>query len=176
MEIEKQLIEAAKVDSARFAPLYEKYYHQIFIFIFKKVRDEETAGDITSRVFLKALLNIKTFRHMGFPFSSWLYRIASNEVNMYYRRSNKTVEVEIMETDVKVLMEEIDVSNNEDRQKLIIDALNQLPLQQSELIDLRFFEKMSFREIGAIIGTTEGNAKIKVYRALDKVKKILNLK
>lgn len=170
---EKVLIAAAKVNPARFAPLYEFYYKPIFIFIFKKVRDEFTAEDIASKVFLKALLNIKKYQDRGWPFSSWLYRIASNEVNMHYRNSKKMTTVEIMETDVITLMDEIKEGNEVNRQELVIKCLAELPLPVSQLIELRFFDRMSFREIGEVLGVTEGNAKIRVYRALDKLKKVV---
>ena len=103
--------------------MYNFYYKQIFIFVFKKVRDEFTAEDVTSKVFLKALLNIKKYQDRGFPFSSWLYRIASNEVNMHYRKSNKMTTVEIMESDVITLMDEIKEGNEVDRQELVIKCL-----------------------------------------------------
>lgn len=171
---EKQVIEAAKKNPARFAPLYNKYYKPIFIFVFKKLKDEELTGDITSRVFLKALLNIDKYQDRGFPFSSWLYKIASNEVNMHFRKANKKQQVELNEKDLKVLMDEVEVGRTDDEHlEIVISALNQLPLEVSELIDLRFFEKRSFKEIGEIIGTSEGNAKIKTYRALDKLRKLL---
>jgi RNA polymerase sigma-70 factor (ECF subfamily) len=63
--IEQQLILAAQNNPARFAPLYDKYHRQIFLFIFKRVKNEDLAGDITSRVFLKALLNIKKFKQFS---------------------------------------------------------------------------------------------------------------
>jgi len=170
---EKHLIEAAKLNPARFAPIYDHYYKQIFLFIFKKVRNEELTADITSKVFLKALLNLSKYEDRGFPFSSWLYRIASNEVNMHYRKANKKQEVELNENDLQTLLDEVSSSSTDEQMELVINGLNQLPLEQMDLIDLRFFEKRSFREIGEIIGTTEGNAKIKVYRALDKLKKII---
>ncbi len=170
---EKKIIETAKANPARFAPLYNHYYKPIFIFVFKKVRDEFTCEDITSRVFLKALLNIKKYEDRGFPFSSWLYRIASNEVNMYYRQSKKITTVEVMETDVITLMEEIKEGEEIDRQELVIACLAELPLPVSQLIELRFFDKMSFKEMGEILGITEGNAKIRVYRALDKLKVVV---
>lgn len=171
--IEQQLIIAAQDNPARFAPLYEKYHRQIFLFIIKRVKNEDLAGDITSRVFLKALLNIKKFKFQGYPLSSWLYRIASNETNMYFRKSKKTNEVEIMESDVIELMTEMKEGVDEDRQGLLIEALNGLPLELTELIEFRYFEKMSFKEIGEIKGISEGNAKIRVYRVIEKLKKIL---
>jgi len=171
--IEQQLIVAAQNNPARFAPLYDKYHRQIFLFIFKRVRNEDIAGDITSTVFLKALLNIKKFKFQGFPLSSWLYRIASNETNMYFRKSKKTNEVEIMESDVIELMTEMKEGIDEDRQEMLIEALNNLPLEHTELIEFRYFEKMSFKEIGEIKGISEGNAKIRIYRIIEKLKTIL---
>jgi RNA polymerase sigma-70 factor (ECF subfamily) len=170
---EKQLIEAAKLNPARFAPIYNFYYKQIFIFVFKKIKDEETTADVTSKVFLKALLNLDKYEDRGFPFSSWLYRIAANEVNMHFRKANKKQEVELNENDMRSLMDEVKVDNTDEQLELVINGLNQLPLEQMDLIDMRFFEKKSFKEIGEILGTTEGNAKIKLYRAIDKLKAII---
>jgi RNA polymerase sigma-70 factor (ECF subfamily) len=169
--LEKRQIEAAKLNPAHFAPLYNTYFKPIYIFIFKKVKNEDLAGDITSKVFLKALLNIKKYKHMGFPFSSWLYRIASNEVNLHYRQLNKTTEVELLEKDVIALLDEIDHPEDIQQQERMLNALNNLPLHTAELIEMRFFEKLSFNEIGAVLGLKPVTAKIRVYRALDKLKK-----
>ncbi|MBT4774146.1 MAG: sigma-70 family RNA polymerase sigma factor [Crocinitomicaceae bacterium] len=170
---EQKLIELAKTNPARFAPLYNHYYKPIFIFVFKKVRNEFTCDDIVSKVFLKAILNIKKYEDRGFPFSSWLYRIASNEVNLFYRKSKKVTEVEIMETDVITLMKEIKEGDEVDRQQVVIKCLGDLPIEVSNLIELRFFDRMSFKEMGEVLGITHGNAKIRLYRALDKLKKLV---
>lgn len=172
---EKHLIDQARKNPALFAPLYEKYFRAIFIFIFKRIQEEDTTGDITQRVFLKAMLNLDKYEDRGFPFSSWLYRIASNEVNMYFRKQKKTKEVELVEGDVKSLLNEVS-SNSKSDYSLLIEALNQLSLDDSTLIELRFFEKRSFKEIGQIIGISEPNAKMKVYRILKKMRKLMGEK
>ncbi len=171
LALERRQIEAAKLNPAHFAPLYNRYFKPIYIFVFKKVKNEDLAGDITSKVFLKALLSIKKYKHMGFTFSSWLYRIASNEVNLHYRKENKTSEVELLEKDVVVLLEEIKEPEDIERQESMLTALNQLPLPTAELIEMRFFEKLSFNEIGAVLGLKPVTAKLRVYRALEKLKK-----
>ena len=137
------LVEAAKKNPAHFAPLYDKYFEQIFIYIIKKTQNEELTGDLTSQVFLKAILNISKYEDRGYPFSSWLYKIASNEVNLHFRKTNKTNEVEIKEKDM-------------------------------HLIELRYFEGLSFKEIGDILQISHGAAKIKLYRSLEKLKMIFN--
>jgi RNA polymerase sigma-70 factor (ECF subfamily) len=173
---EVRIIEAAQKDARLFAPLYDKYYTQIFRFIYKRVSDRDLSADLTSQTFLKAMVNIGKYKFQGFPFSSWLYRIASNEVNMHYRSAKKVVQVSIRESDVNELIDEIDEETDQHKKRLLIEVLNELPLEDTHLIELRFFEKYSFREIGQMTGITEGNAKIKTYRVVEKLKKLVNLK
>lgn len=176
LQNELKIIELAKKNPSRFAPLYNIYYRQIFIFIYKKVQDEMLTEDLSAKVFMKALINIKKYEYRGFPFSSWLYRIASNEVNMHFRAAKKMTTVQIMESDVITLMEEMKEPGDIDRQELVISCLAELNAETVQLIELRFFDKLSFKDIGVVIGVTEGNAKIRCYRALDKLKKIVSEK
>jgi len=82
LEQERLAIEAAKSDKRHFAVLYDRYFNQIFLFILKKTGNESLTSDLTSQVFFKAMTKLDTYKHMGYPFSSWLYRIAINEVSM----------------------------------------------------------------------------------------------
>ena len=85
--IEQEAIEInlAKKDPAKFAPLYERYFLQIFKYIFKRVESEDHANDICQQTFIKAMTKINSYQHKGLPFSSWLYRIAQNEINQMQR-------------------------------------------------------------------------------------------
>ena len=84
------LVLAAQQDRKKFSVLYNKYFKEIFLFILKKTADETLAAELSSNTFMKAMMNLTKYRDMGFPFSSWLYRIASNEVNKYYREHNNS--------------------------------------------------------------------------------------
>ena len=168
------LVQRAKKNPALFAPLYEKYFDQIFIFIYKKTRNEELTGDLTSQVFLKAILNINKYEDRGYPFSSWLYMIASNEVNLHYRKIKKINEIEIQEKDVVHLLDEFKSMNTIEHQEKLIDAMNKLSEKDTEIIDLRYFEKKSFKEIGEILQISHGAAKIKLYRSVEKLKTLFN--
>ena len=168
------LVQRAKKNPAYFASLYEKYFDQIFIFIFKKTRNEELTGDLTSQVFLKAILNINKYEDRGYPFSSWLYMIASNEVNLHYRKIKKINEIEIQEKDVVHLLDEFKSMNTIEHQEKLIDAMNKLSEKDTEIIDLRYFEKKSFKEIGEILQISHGAAKIKLYRSVEKLKTLFN--
>ncbi|CAN5457662.1 sigma-70 family RNA polymerase sigma factor [soil metagenome] len=178
IEIQQELqqITAAKENPARFGVLYDKYYKLIFVFIHRRTDDEELAADITSQVFLKALINIKKYEFKGVPFSAWLFRIAFNEINMYFRKNNGQRVVSIDQGGILQIAQEVDLDENAEGIKQMMNAVKQLAAEDVQLIELRFFEKHSFAEVGAIIGITENNAKVKVYRILEKLKKVLSKK
>ena len=80
LEEERQLILAAQQDRAAFAPLYERYVDRIFAYIYTLTRDRELAEDVTAATFAKGLEELPRFEWRGVPYSSWLYRVASNLV------------------------------------------------------------------------------------------------
>src|SRR4051812_826749 len=75
---ESSKIRAAQQDPAAFEALYKKYYSPVYLFVLKRIESNDEASDITSQVFLKALINLGKYRDMGVPFSAWLLRIARN--------------------------------------------------------------------------------------------------
>ncbi len=170
---ELQEIELAKHNPEKFAVLYERYFKSIFLFVFKRTNDEDISADITSQVFLKALINISKYQFKGVPFSAWLYRIAFNEINLYFRNNKSSRFVNIDENGILNILVEVKENDSTELQHKIMNAVKKLNLKELQLIELRFFEKHSFAEVGIIVGTTENNAKVKVYRILDKLKKMM---
>lgn len=176
LKLEMQQVEAAKADPARFNVLYDNYYKSIFVFVYRRTGNEELSADITSQVFLKAIINIKKYEFKGVPFSAWLFRIAFNEVNMYFRKNNANRVVSLDHSSIIQIAAEVLEDDNTQAQQRMMTALKQLDSDDIQLIELRFFEKRSFAEVGEITGITENNAKVKVYRILDKLKKVLGNK
>lgn len=176
---ESELIALAKQQSDYFGVLYDRYFEQIFRFVFKRLGGmEDTAGDITQQTFIKAMANLEKYEDRGFPFSSWLYRIAQNEVSMFFRKQKKEVYVPINENSLYELAEEaqIVVSSITEDQDVLIDILNSLEADQLDLIELRFFQSLSFKEIADIYNISEANAKMRLYRILEKLSKKWNSK
>jgi len=173
---EQRAVEAAKADPAKFEVLYNKYYEPILQFVYKRVEGKETAFDITSQVFLNAMLKLQQYKFMGMPFSSWLYRIALNEINMLYRKDKIQRTVKVEEYQVKSMVQEINADDDIDTQyRKVTEILGDFEDEDIQLIELRFFEKRSFKEVGEILNITENNAKVKLYRLLDKLKTQLTL-
>ena len=175
MHQEVKIIELCKENPNYFGPIYQKYFEQIYKFVYRRVNDYETADDVTSLVFIKALGNIHKYEFKGVPFSSWLYRIASNEINQYFRNKQKEERIVTFHTEsVPDIMTELEFDEPvDDPVEAIAAVFERLESEDVEILELRFFENRSFKEIGEILGISDGNAKIKTYRVLKKAKGIL---
>ena len=174
---EAEVIALAKKDKTHFGTLYNNYFDQIFRFVFKRLGGkEDVAGDLTQQTFIKAMANIQKYEDRGLPFSSWLYRIAQNEVNMFFRQQKKNYTVPIDENRVADLADEANIGRHmsTEDQEMLIEILNSLKEEDLEIIELRFFQNLSFKEIAEIYNITEANAKMRTYRILERVGKNWN--
>lgn len=171
---DEALIEAAKRQPERFKPLYEKYYAAILKFVYRRVVSKDDAYDVTQQVFLQAMVNLHKYEYRGLPFSSWLYRIAVNELNQLFRKGSKMRGVNIDTEEIGEMVEEmfgnITIQEKED---VLTRTLLQLEENEYQIVEMRFFEKRQFKEIGDILNITEASAKMKLYRILDKLKPII---
>jgi RNA polymerase sigma-70 factor, ECF subfamily len=168
---ENDIVEAAKKDPKQFVVLYTKYYEQIFRYIHQRMDDKEMAFDITSQVFLKAMINLPKYKYKGVPFSSWLYRIAMSEVYQSFKDKKSTRTVNVDTSNVEDIIEEVEEDNTVEMREALIKVIGNLPEVELQIIEMRYFEKRSYREIGDILGMTENNAKVKAYRIVEKLKK-----
>lgn len=170
---EKDAIARSKTDPNAFRPLYEAYFKRILLFVLHRVGDKQLAADITQQVFLNALSNIGKYQLRGLPFSSWLFRIASNQCTDFFRKNTKMRTVVLEESSIKELYEDLteEQSWSEWERKLPL-VLEHLPPEDLQLIELRYFEQRPFKEVSEIMGLTETNTKVRAYRILEKMKKI----
>jgi len=182
LEQEKELVERAKNDTEAFSQLYDQYYSKIFGYVLRRTASIEIAQDVTSEVFLKTLKNLPQFRWRGTPFSSWLYRIATNEIANYFRRnkhekfcleelsdpisiSNPSAETELFEAETELKRREEFLALHEN--------ISKLSVKYQEVITLRFFESKQVKEIGEILGKREGTIKSLLHRGLEKLRKLM---
>ena len=174
---ELAVIEAAKTDKAHFELIYNRYHEQIFRYIYQRIEDKDTAFDVAQQVFLKAMTNLHKFEYKGVPFSSWLYRIAKSEVYDLLRKKQHLRSVNIDDVQLGDMMQDMQEETNLEKygQRLAV-AIAELEEGDLQLVEMRFFEKRPFREIGEILDITENNAKVKLYRILEKLKKVLTKK
>jgi RNA polymerase sigma-70 factor (ECF subfamily) len=174
LEEELNCILRAQTNPESFGPLYRKYHDQIFRYIHQRMDDQELAFDITSQVFMKAINNLHKYQYRGFPFSSWLYRIAKSELYQSFRDRKAERVVNLDSIRLHEIIDEFEEDHTEENKKRLFRSLAQLKEKDLQIIELRFFEKRTFKEIGEILELTENNAKVKSFRAIEKLKKLFN--
>jgi RNA polymerase sigma-70 factor (ECF subfamily) len=179
LEQEKDLIERAKYSSEAFGELYDMYYDRIFGYTLRRSADIDSAKDITSEVFFKALKNLGKFRWQGVPFSHWLYRIANREIINHHnsrkrevnyetasRKGNDSVQQELTEfrDDIKAYDDYLDIHR----------YISRLSSKHQEVIALRYFENLSMAEISNILQKPEGTVKSALHRGIERLRKMMD--
>ena len=168
-ESEKLARKAAAGDTAAFGRLYELYFDKIYSFINYRCLHRETAEDICSKVFLKALSAIDGFDAEKGNFNGWLYRIASNSLTDHFRKNGRYETV----SDIWDIPSEedplVDVHNRLYWEKLkpVFDGLDS---SKKEVIMMRIWDGLSFREIAELTGKSEAACKMSFRRTLDLLK------
>nr|WP_153926836.1 sigma-70 family RNA polymerase sigma factor [Riemerella anatipestifer] len=170
------LIEKAKnKDQKSQTKLINKFWVSVFSFVMKKVKNETEADEITVNVFSKVLSKIDLY-DPNFQFKTWVLTIAQNTIIDYWRKKNRDSEtsIEYMEEFRNTLVkspEELLISEEEDKE--IIKVIESLEANYQEIINLRFFEEKSIKEISDILNISVSNAKVRIMRAKKVLKELL---
>lgn len=166
---EGALVAAAKRDPREFGPLYELYVDRIYRFAYRRVGTHHEAEDITAQTFQQALQALPAYEWRGLPFGAWLFRIAGNIINRRGRTSGREVAVEDVtmfsgyeETDD----DPADLAWRSEQAGELAEKIQRLPPDQQRVLVLKFSHGMKNREIGDLMGRSEGAIKQLVHRAL----------
>lgn len=172
---EQELVKKAqKGEAEAFGKLYDRHLPAIYRFILLKVGNEPDAQDICHQVFMNAWQNINGFRFQGFPFSSWLYKIARNAVIDHWRTRKVSVDIELVSenllSDAPALGESVDRKLG---LQLVWSGLKRLDEDYQSLLIMKFVDELSNKEIAEILGKSEGAIRVTQHRALKQLKKLL---
>lgn len=178
---EKKLIELAKHDPLAFGKMYDSYYPKISKYIFHRIGNIQEAQDITSDVFYKVMKGLQKFEWRNISFSSWVYKIATNEITNHYRRKKHT----FLSLDILFEKHHFELPDNTNIEQdfialekaladhkdfvIIQQLLQELPLKQQEVLSLRFFEKKKIQEISEITGKNANTIKSLLSRGIQKL-------
>lgn len=168
---EAEIIRACqRGEPERFAELYDAYAERIYRFLYYKTMHRETAEDLMSQVFLKALARIGSMDPER-PFSAWIYGIAKHAVIDHYRTSHPATNIE----DVWDLSDGKDLVADVEK-RLQIESIRQelakLTNDQREVVMLRVWEDLSYAEIAAITGKSEANCRMLFSRSVAELKSL----
>lgn len=157
----------------QFPDLYSQYYPKVFAYVYGRVQDRETSVDIVSDVFEKAYMKMKSLRSPD-SFGSWLFTIARNEVSSHWRKEKpaaKAAQDAAWENELhnqprgpeETLL-------HQERLASLTAIVRQLPRREQEIIALKFDAELTNREIAGVLGTSEVNVRVTIFRALRKLR------
>jgi RNA polymerase sigma-70 factor, ECF subfamily len=162
---ERALIEAAQADPARFVDLYNRHFDRVYGYVIRRTWSRAEAEDITSEVFEKALANLSRFEWRGVPFVAWLYRIAANAL------ADRRRQIERDSSDSPPDVPDGREAEEIERRAMLFQLVDRLPDVQRQVIEMRFVDQRSIREIATALDRSEGAVKQLQLRALENLRK-----
>ena len=175
-EVEDLVRQAQQGHSEAFAGLYEAYYDKIYRYVMFKTGDTLEAEDLTEEVFLRMLESIGSFKWQGYPFTSWLFRIAHNLVIDYYRKAGRQKKTSLDDAMRVVGTDNVDVDRKLDVElsiKEVKEAMGGLTRLQQEVLSLRFAGGLSVAETAEAMGKKENAVKALQHAAIKKLRTLL---
>ena len=175
-EVEDLVRRAQQGHSEAFAGLYEAYYDKIYRYVMFKTGDSLEAEDLTEEVFLRMLESIGSFKWQGYPFTSWLFRIAHNLVIDYYRKAGRQKKTSLDDAMRVVGSDNVDVDRKLDVElsiKEVKEAMGGLTRLQQEVLSLRFAGGLSVAETAEAMGKKENAVKALQHAAIKKLRMLL---
>ncbi len=181
---ETDLLARIRQQPENFSELFKQYYKQIFGYVFRRTGNFDDSADIAADTFLKAFHHIHNFKYNGISVKVWLYRIATNELNLYFRLKQKHNSVfELINTEDKNLFKDYiaddrrEIESELERHEQFLSVLKELkslPVKYQEVIALRYFEGKDNKEIAEILNINEGTLKSLLSRGIEKLRQKCN--
>ena len=164
-EDDRLLLEAAQADPARFVDIYERHVDRVYAYVSRRAGNRAVAEDITSQVFEQALRTLGRFEWRGVPLAAWLYRIAANALADHWRDRRRDAADPPPDVPGAGELDEID------RRLALNRQIERLPDLQRQVIQMRFVEEKSIRDVAAALERSEGAIKQLQLRALENLRK-----
>jgi RNA polymerase sigma-70 factor, ECF subfamily len=165
---------AIRGDQNAFSQLYDLYFDRIYKYMYFRMKNQPEAEDLTQEVFIKALKGIGSYKVGPTPFSSWLYRIAHNQVIDHVRKNEKRQLTSLDEV-ADIRSDDDPVADTEYQMQIdeLTEAIAKLPAAQQEVISLRFIAGLPIAEVAKIAGKSEGTVKALQFNATASLKKLM---
>jgi RNA polymerase sigma factor (sigma-70 family) len=150
--------------------LFERYHKRIFNFLARMTMDRDLAEDLTQNVFLR-IIKYRTSYKDGNKFQSWIYQVARNVFSDHYQaHKNKFSDFVDVEKISDHMADHQEGEEQDEKEKILHRSMAKLTEEQRELLVLTRFQQMKYEEVAAIMDTTVANIKVKVHRAILKLR------
>jgi RNA polymerase sigma-70 factor (ECF subfamily) len=168
---DRLVVQARAGDMEAMDELVARHHATVFRVAMGILRDEDAASDAAQEAFLKAFRGLEGFRGEA-TFKTWLLTITANEARMALRKIARRGEVALDATPPVPSRDPSAQEHMEGQEEMerIVELLGQLPEKQRQAVELRIFEGLSFREIGAIIDSSEGAARVNYHHGIRRLR------
>ena len=155
-----------------FTEFYRVYLPKVFRYISYKVSDVHLAEDLTSTVFEKALTKFKSYDEKKAAFATWVFRIARNTVIDHFRVSSRqrTVTLDEMTAEPPAEGTPEDAVVEKEESAALRQCLLKLTDREREIVQLKFSGELNNRQIAGIVGLSDSNVGVILYRAVRKLR------
>jgi RNA polymerase sigma-70 factor (ECF subfamily) len=169
---ELALVAQATAEPAAFAAIYDHYFPRVYNYVRYRVRDAETADDVTAQVFERALVSISSYRPERGPFAPWLFAIARNAVNDHLRaqRRRRWLSLEVLRDRASAEPQPEEVAIRSEIHAELVAAAASLNDRERDLIALKFAAGLTNRRIAELTGLSESNVGVILYRAMQRLR------
>jgi RNA polymerase sigma-70 factor (ECF subfamily) len=160
--------------SYAFNLLMRKYQQRIYWHIRRIVIDHEDANDVVQNVFMKVWKSLEQFRQDS-QLYTWLYRIATNESITFLKQKKRKYFIPIgdVEHELSNLLTNDVYFSGERIQLKLQQAVLKLPTQQRIIFNMKYFDRMKYEEISAVLDLTVGALKASYHHAVKKIEKYI---
>lgn len=167
-----ELMQAACVNPADFAALYERYRDRVYWYLRTRTASPDDAADLLQQVFLQALDRIDQYKPKQGPFVAWLFGIARHAASNHNQRRRPTVPWDLVPEILRPISDDDPESQTLRNESLarLADVFATLDRDKRELLVLRYIVGLSFAEIGPIVGKSEAATRQQVSRLLRALK------
>lgn len=160
-------------DVDKLGMLYDRHRKMLFGYFYRQTCAPEASEDLVQNVFYRILKYSQQFRNEG-KFSSWMYSIAHNVFLDHLKNQKKRREYSIdgLKQNMPDPSYHDDHSEQFERQELLEKVMGQLSDEQREVLILSRYHDLKYKEIAEIVNCTEGTVKVRIFRALNHLRKI----
>jgi RNA polymerase sigma-70 factor (ECF subfamily) len=162
-------------DTTSFAGVFDGYFKRVFSYIRYRCDDDALADDLTAQTFERVLARIGDYDPARGPFAAWMFGIARNAVNDHFRARRRFpwIPLDWFQQDAAPDPDPETTLIDQEMEAELVAALVQLARRERDVLGLKFAGELTNREIAALTGLKESNVGVIVFRAIQKLRRMM---
>ncbi len=157
-------------DEDAFNQLVHKHENWVRGFVLSSIRNRQDAEDTAQNIFVRVYFGLPKFRFEA-EFKTWIYRIVINQLNNFYRKQKL---LSLFRGELNENINSYEADQNDGRKGELMRSVAKLPRGQRNVMILRTFQEMSFKEVAATLSISENSAKVSYHKAKNNLKKMIH--